>query len=153
MAQYELRPHSGVGPVLLGMTRKAVHAAMGETPVPFQRGGLDGSETEAYLGASFQVTYDRDGRVEFIELARDPALSAIYHGHDLLTIAAQEAVDLLARDAPFDPDDPELGYAYIFPALDLSLWRETMPEDDADPDGRTFDAVGLDIPDYFKGLG
>ena len=149
MPQFALRPHVGAGPVQFGMTRESVRAALETVPVLFRRGGPDDPEIEAYFDSALQVSYDRDGRVEFIELARDPALSAVYQGHDLLTLTAQEAVDLLAREAPFDPDDSEFGYSYIFPALDLSLWRETIPEDADDPDGRVFSAVGLGVLGYF----
>jgi hypothetical protein len=152
MTPFEVRPHVGAGPVLFGMTREAVRAVIREQPVIFTRGAPDGPAIAAYPEQALQVHYDRDGRVEFIERGRAPALRAVYRGHDLLAIAAQEAVDLLAQEAPFDPDDPERGYSSTFPARDLSLWRETLPEDEDAPDGRTFTTVGLGIPGSFLGL-
>jgi hypothetical protein len=38
---------------------------------------------------------------------------------------------------------------YVFLALDLALWRPTLPEGTHDPEGRTFNTVGVGVRGYF----
>ncbi|WP_145176187.1 hypothetical protein [Rubripirellula lacrimiformis] len=65
---------------------------------------------------------------------------------------AASAVAHVEKMAPFDPDAPEPGYTYVFPTLQLSLWRSVIPDasqDADDPTGRTFEAVGVGPDGYF----
>jgi hypothetical protein len=45
--------------------------------------------------------------------------------------------------AAYDPTEPELGHAYIFPDLDLSLWRPVLPESPEDLEAREFSTIGF----------
>ena len=55
----------------------------------------------------------------------------------------------MKRFAEYDPDDPEVGYSYIYPDLDLSVWRSTMPEGQEDDEGRFFRSVGVGRAGYY----
>ena len=50
---------------------------------------------------------------------------------------------MLAEHALFDASGPELGYSYVFPALDLSVWRPIVPERPEDPEGISFESIGI----------
>jgi hypothetical protein len=68
-------------------------------------------------------------------------------------ITADEAVSLVSRFDNYDATNRELGYSYIFLKLQMSLWRGTMPENDQDeddPDGRFFAAIGIAVSGYFE---
>ena len=73
-----------------------------------------------------------------------------YRGTDVFAQPAARLVELVAQDGPYDPDDPELGYSYIFPHLELALWRPVLPEGEEDPEGRYFSTIGVGRPGYFS---
>ena len=76
-----------------------------------------------------------------------------YKGIDVFGVRASDLVALVSADTPYDPSIRELGYAYVFPAIELSLWRSVMPDSDDDQDGQYFEAVGLGVAGYFSGDG
>lgn len=76
---------------------------------------------------------------------------ASYRGIDVFLTPADEVVSRISRDAPFDPEHPEPGHTYIFPRLDLSLWRPTRPGTAEGEAGRGFSTIGVGIPGYYGG--
>ncbi len=147
MPVYEVIPHRGVGPVLLGMSCEQSRAAMGISCRPSKNMP---SSTDTYLNNSFQIDFDEHDRVEFIELSNDEVITAIYKGQEVFKMQADDLVRFTAQDAPFDPDDPELGTSYTFPALDLALWRPVLPEGPDDPEGRYFATIAIGKQGYFS---
>ncbi|HEX5871421.1 MAG TPA: hypothetical protein VFY65_13430, partial [Longimicrobium sp.] len=102
---YDIVPHEGVGPVRLGMTRGEAREAMERAGVPLLP--VHGETTrDACQDAGFQVSYDESGIVEYIELGRGGPFVARYQGVSVFTTPADEMVSLVAKTAPFDPDDP-----------------------------------------------
>jgi hypothetical protein len=93
------------------------------------------------------VYYDADDRAEYIEVARVSAVRPMFGEVAVLDIEAPRAVAAVARHAPYDQDDPELGFSYVFKQLDLSLWRPT--DDDEEPEGHTFMSVGVGRRGYY----
>ena len=145
--RYTVVPHEGVAPVRLGMTRAECRGVMPEAPRAFRK-GPGGGETDAFHSSAFQVFYDADDRVEYIELSRGRDVEPQIDGLSVLEVAADDAVAHVRRLGEFDADDPEVGYSYVFPDLDVALWRPVIPEDEDDPDGRTFSTVGVGIHGY-----
>lgn len=152
---YEVLPHEGIGPVRLGMSRDAAREAMERAGVPLPPVHL-GTLRDDYHHAGFQVSYDASGMVEYIELYRGEPFTTLYRGVDVFTTPADEMVALVAETAPYDPDEAELGLTYLFPALDLSLWRPVTPEDCEEEDqpdeydcGRVFTTIGVGRRGYF----
>ena len=56
---------------------------------------------------------------------------------------------------------PEQGYSFIFPKIEMSLWRQSIPEDEEDDKckmdseeyekpGTYFDTIGLGASGYFS---
>jgi hypothetical protein len=122
---------------------------MPEEPHEFFKSREDPMPTDAFHGAAFQVFYDADGHVEYIELSASDEIEPLFGGRPVLTMPADGVVESIARQTPFDDTDPDLGYSYVFPALDLALWRPTLPEHDEDEEGRTFSTIGVGRPGYF----
>ena len=172
---FDVEPLRGVGPVRLGMTRDESRAAMGLPFESFQKSPGDAALTDAYLDSSFQVFFDREDRVDFIELSAGPDCVALYRGTPVLELPAEEAVALLARDAAPDLSEPEDETSVVFPALELSLWRPFAPDDEGDDpfdddedwsdsgyepielepeeqgyDGRTYATIGVGKRGYFS---
>jgi hypothetical protein len=147
---YEAIPHVGVGPVKLGMTREEVHRVMPGPREYFLKGLNPEHETDAFHESGFQVFYGGEMPVvEYIELSRGAGFRVLYRGLDVFATPADQVLAHVSGDAAFDPDDPELGYAYIFPDLDLSLWRPVLPESPEDPEGREFSTIGIGAAGYY----
>lgn len=145
---YEVVPFRGVGPVRLGMSRAESRAAMGQQPDEFRKGPKDGPLVDAYHASSFQVFFDATDRVEFIELSRSQDIEARYEDVPVLALPAAEAIAFMASKAAFNEDDPELGFSYEFPSLELAIWRPD--EDEETPEGRTFATIAIGRPGYFS---
>jgi hypothetical protein len=154
MKAFEIRPLIGIGPVRFGMTRHEVRKVLGkprDTRAAHTFASIEFPDADYFFENSFQITYDTQGTVDFIELATDDRFVGTYEGVDLLRMDANEAVDRVARNAAIDESDSEYPTSYVFPDLEMSLWRECLPEDDPDGiEGRRFKAVGLGRVGYFS---
>src|SRR3982750_2151192 len=119
MTPYAVLPLIGIGPVRLEMTRVESRRAMGRPPEPSRESSADGARTDASLEAAFQVFFDDRDRVEYIEVSGPgPDVAALYLGMDVHRTEAAELVKRIVKDAAYDPDDPELGWSYLFPSLE-----------------------------------
>jgi hypothetical protein len=143
MLSYEVIPGVGVGPVRLGMTRAQVRAGMSQEPERFRKSPGDSYHVDAFHQAAFQVFYAGDEpRVEYIELSRGQEFNTVYRGVEVFSMSAQDLVAMVSRDARVDDSDPELD-SYIFPDLELSLWRP-------DEEDRGFSTIGIGIRGYYS---
>jgi hypothetical protein len=138
---FTITPLASIGPIKFGMKRQDVHAVLGAPSAAH-------SNREYFLDG-LMVSFDADDCVEFVELARSEKFVATYRGVNLHELPADDAVNFICQDAAFDKDDPELGYSYVFPALQFSLWRGTLPESFNDEDGVRFETIGLGKSGYF----
>ena len=128
------------------MTRDEVHSLLG-TPKTTR-----GLRREGFLGG-FYVDYDDEGTVEFIEMAKSDQFLSSYQGVCLHRVTADEAVKFVSCFDQFDENNPERGYTFLFPKLQLSLWRGIVPMAEQEPDnmnGRYFEAVGVGRLGYFQ---
>jgi hypothetical protein len=149
---FDLLPHVGAGVVRLAMNRSEVRRLLGD-PVRSYPKATGSPLTDSYFGAALQVAYDREDRVEYIELNGPGDIDAVFHGRSLLFLPADEVLGWMSRFAQYDRDNPELGYAYVYPDLDLSIWRPTLPESPDDEDGRFFRSIGIARAGYYAGIG
>jgi hypothetical protein len=137
LTAFDLSPHVGAGEIRLGMSRSEVRRVFGEPVTSYPK--VPGAPlTDTYFGADLQVAYDSSDRVEYIELNGPGAVDAVFRGRSLLTLPAVDVLEWMRRFAEFDANDPELGYSYIYPDLDLSLWRPVMPEVQMTTKGASF---------------
>jgi hypothetical protein len=151
MSDYEIIPHIGVGPVRLGMDRSAARDAMALPFQTFKKSSASKSATDAYLGNCFQVFFDDANTVQFIELSSP--LRAIYKSVFVFEVRAEDVVKVVACDAEVDQSASEPGYSFIYPSLEMSLWRPTVPDEDQpenDYEGRYFSSVGIGKNGYYS---
>jgi hypothetical protein len=146
MKVFEVEPLEGVGEIKLGMTRQEVLDLMKSVPE------TSGSrmQVESYLGGGLQVFYGKDDQVEFIELLRSTGISAKTKGIDVFGEPAKVVLSQIAEFSEYNQDDPEVGYSYVFPDLELSLWRPNIPENEEEEDGKYFSTIGIGIPGYYS---
>ena len=150
MIEFNVIPLEKAGPVSLGMNRQQVRDALSVPVVSFKKTSTSAAATDAFLEHAFQVFYDENDRAEFIELSSGGPFTALYKGISVFETKADDLVALVSQDASVDLNDPELGYSFVFPALELSLWRGSLPETDEDEEyedeenaGLFFDTIGI----------
>ena len=150
-SEYEAIPHLGFKPVQLGMAHEEVRRVMRGQFQAVRRVPGDRYETDCFHSGGFQVFYRGESPVvEYIELSRGCGLRALYKGVDVFGTLADEVVAHVSRDAQFDANDPQLGFAFVFPDLELNLWREDLPESPDDDEGREFSTIGLGVKGYYS---
>lgn len=144
MKTFEIKPKIGVGPIRFGMTRAEVREQLGSPE--------DGDSDREWYLEDLAIDFDASGRVSFIEIAESENYKATLNSKCLHDLEADEAIAHVQAIAPYDENDPELGYTYMFPNLQISLWRPIIPDDEQDPEdptGRRFEAVGVGGEGYF----
>jgi hypothetical protein len=145
--EFVLDPLNGVGPIRLGASRESVLAALGTPSASFYKTADSRYPTDAWFGNGFQVYYEGDEpMVAFIELSDSDDYKAVLFGLPVFATAASALVREVGRRAKLDETDPELGYGYTFPSLELAFWR---PDND-DNEAPYFSTVGIGVPGYFS---
>jgi hypothetical protein len=150
MTTFNVVPHEGVGPVRLGMSRDEARSAMALPVQSFKKTESSTALTDAYLDSCFQVFFDNEERVEYVELSHCKSFITLYNGINVFATKAEDLIEFISKTAPYDANRRELGYSYVFPALELSVWRSTMPEDGEDEEGRFFMTIGVGKSGYYS---
>ncbi|WP_386340237.1 hypothetical protein O4D10_00795 [Xanthomonas citri pv. citri] len=147
MEVIEIFPLAGAGLVKLGMSRAEVHAVMGAPPTSFRKVPTSSHPTDAWHHNGFQVFYGGiEPSVEFIKLSGNCGFEVLCLGQHVFSTPASELVEQFLAVTSFDPFDKELGYSYLFPALELAVWRPDMEE----PQGKYFSTVAIGCVGYFS---
>ncbi len=141
MTIFDIWPQTSVGPIRLGISLDEFLAKFGPPK-------LIRDNRYEYLPGFF-VDVDQNNHVEFIELGASSEFIAHFKGFDVHRTSAKEILKLFESEDGFDRQEPDLGQSYIFKKIQISLWRNVMPENENDEDGRFFDAVGIAVPQYF----
>ena len=113
--------------------------------------GMKGSrEVDTLVKRSIYLFYTPEGQIEAIECWEDEGISITFNGCDVHRAQPGHVLKLVSAVAPFDPEDPELGFTYAFPDLSLGLWRADLPSPGEDPghDAR-FQTVLVGVPGYY----
>jgi hypothetical protein len=148
MFAFFIEPLVGVGPIKFGQTRSEVRAVMSGLGQSQTR--LRSPKTDCFFGSALQVSYDQEERVEFIESAPSDAFQFLFHGEALHEMPAEDAVRFVSEFADYDSGPAAKGYSYIFPALQLALWRGVLPSPDPEElRGRFFESVAVGRAGYF----
>ena len=147
MKHFDIVPGIGVGPVRFGMTPADVQGHLGAPE--HVRNDDDAHERQSFLGG-FMVDF-REGRVEFIELAKSEQFRATFHGASLHDLSPDDAVALVSQYATYDAADAKTGHSFVFPELQLALWRPYVPDPEEPDDGDySFRAVSVGVDGYFE---
>ena len=158
---FSVEPLVGIGPVRLGMSRQETRNALDVPVLSFKKGPSSAPPVDAFLENTFQVFYDKDNRVEFIELSRGGPFTVLFQGISVFETTADELLEAVSPDADYDKNRPEQGYSFIFPKAELSLWRQSLPEDEEDDEqdvdgeeyekpGTYFDTIGVGTSGYYS---
>ncbi len=166
--RFDLTHHTGARNVKLGMTQEEIQTILGE---PLYKSGksimdygdfsLPVSAKIGYFENELQITFDNDNKAEFIEFSgKDAQHTEVYIGEiDVFKVPAsrllKEITDLTGVE--FDREEDEIPYSYVFPSLDLAVWRGIIPELDEEneeipetDEGKYFWTIGIGIKGYYN---
>lgn len=144
MKQIEIFPLIGAGEVKLGSTQAEVRQILGPCK-SFKKSPLAAHLTDSWFDNRLQVYYTGEEPIaEYIELSA--GFEATLFGHSVFSTKASQLICLIEQHAAFDNTDPELGFSYIFPSLELSFWRPVVNGSE----GNYFSTVGVGIHGYFS---
>jgi len=147
--RFEIDTYLGIGPIILGMTRNEVHAAMFGAPTPFMRSPEAKYETDAYDDSGLHIYYGGDDeRAVFIEAFHCSNVKFIYNGLSIFDTPTEKLIEHVANDGVCTVEEPRLHY--IFDGLDMSLWRSYAPQPDEDDDEGVFESLGIGDLGYFS---
>lgn len=142
----EIKPLVRVGPIKLGMPRSLVQNIFSVTPIPYRKTEWSEHETDAFDDIRLHIFYtERSPTVEYIEIMHENASIFLLNGLDVFRTKSLSLVSHVCNDYSVIEEDP--GYNFIYPAIELSLWRNYLSEPD---EVDRFDAVGIGIKGYFS---
>lgn len=122
--EFEIEPLVGVRPVLLGMSRAEVMLKAAPLEKEFFKTKQSQYKTSIFYNQSFHVYYSGDSpTVEFIELMNYAGLKVRFKGLSIFETPAEQLIKTISAITPFKADDPGTPESYIFPAIQLSLWK------------------------------
>ena len=147
MVKIQIIPFLSAVGLDLGIYRDEVHRKIGKPDNVF-------GKVEYYQqDLAFSVHYDQEDNVEYIEVSKpDTAVTILLEGIDIFNTPVSELIVLIEGKTlkQFNRTEPEIPYSYIFPELELSFWRPTLPEHDLDEDGKYFETVGVGVKGYYS---
>lgn len=166
--RFDLIPHTGASNVNLGMTRAEIRSILGEPEYSSEKSIMEYGEfsmpvpaKDGYFGNELQITFDDDNKANFIEFSgKDAAHTEVYLNEiDIFKTPAPRLIKEITEStkAKVDEEEEEIPYSYVFPSIDLAIWRQVIPEMDEEheeiPDfdeGKYFWTIGIGIKGYYK---
>ena len=148
---YHVYPCQAVGAVRFGMMPSSVYSALNAEPeCRYRKSPSDPHEVDCYHDSTFQIFYGGDEpAVNYIELTSyGGKFVVLFRGLDVFNVGAMELIARVGENDSFDPNDPELGFSYTFPSIEVCFWRPAVPEDD--PDCEYFQVMGIGARGYYS---
>ncbi|MFJ8159042.1 hypothetical protein [Streptomyces sp. NPDC094468] len=150
--EFELKPPTGLGALVIGMPREAADQALASFRDPSAISESDQLGRFVFRPSGLMISiHCSHGELEAIELGR-PASgqdTVRFRGIDVFGLPAAEVVTLLRELATITEaeDDPA---SFIAPDLLLSFWRPFEADDEPDEEqGYYFSSVLLARPGYY----
>lgn len=144
---WDIKPLVGVGPLKLTWTRDELRLAMADLGLPVTPRKKGSKEIDTLANRSVHLHYSSEGRLQAIECWEDEATKITFKECDVLRAPPGEVLNLLSAEAPFDTQDPEIGYSYTFPELSIGLWREALPSPEQEAQ---FQSVLVGVAGYYS---
>jgi len=115
---FELEPHKGFGPAMLGSSREAARAAMAFSGFPMER---PGKRSDRYCDSAVQIECDDKELVQFIGVGYSPRFKAIYRDVEIFGVGAEQLFHLIADADSTGPHEFDAS-EYLFPGQIVTLW-------------------------------
>jgi hypothetical protein len=144
MQELLVKPHVGIGPARLGMTREEIRGVLGEpshAEEAHERCGIAFPHKDYFYENAFQVSYDDEMKAEFIEVSSNSKFTVIFDGVDIHRSEPDQVIAAIEQHDQPDAEDWEYPLIRLYHGLHLSLYREHSDED-------RFDGIGVSTATY-----
>ncbi|MEZ4839543.1 hypothetical protein [Flavobacterium sp.] len=133
----EIVLHSGTNEIHFGMDRETVRSILG-TPFHTEEASvfefddikIDNPAKDTYFENEFQIHYDANLQVEYLEFHGNEAehLNVFLDDVNVFKTPVPELIEKVksAYQTDYDHSNEELPYSFIFKQLDLSFWRQEL---------------------------
>jgi hypothetical protein len=158
--EFRIEPLVGISDVKLEAARKAVIDLLGPPEDTYK---AEEQLSDYFWESELKICYSIDSTVEYIEVSGLGSTSSTFNlfGINVFETKAEELVQLIIHKSGknYSKTDEEIPYSFIFPDLELSLWREYIPEDIEESDiesigkdGYYFDTIGIGTKGYYSNM-
>lgn len=114
-----------------------------------------------YFKNELQITFDDEDRANFIEFSgkNSEYVKVFLNDIEIFKTPAPELIKKIinSTNTDFDKDEEEIPYSYVFPSIDLAVWRQVIPEQDEQTEqipesdeGKYFWTIGIGEKGYYK---
>lgn len=166
--RFELKPHIGAGDLKLGMTREEIQRILGKPEYSSEKSVMDYGDFSLPVPAKYvyyqnelQITFDDEDRADFIEFSGKDAeyVDVYFNDIEVFKTPAPKLIEKISNssNSVFDKDEEEIPYTYVFPSIDLAVWRQVIPEQDEESEqipesdeGKYFWTIGIGKKGYYK---
>lgn len=119
MVVFNLVPHHGAGPVLLGSSRQQARDALLALGFPLEHFK---SSVDYFCQGAIQIECEEDGSVSFIGLCCHERFTVQYQGINVFALSAPDLFALIAASETSGPHTYD-DYEYSFPDQIITLWN------------------------------
>ncbi len=148
MRIFDIIPLKSAGDVKLGLTKGEILSKIGHPT-----DSLPERDCYQYDTIFFSISYDQTESVEYIEYSAptDTTTKVQIKGIDIFGTPAEDLIHQITTQTgcEYDKEDVEIPYSYLFPDLELSLWRSVVPDTTDDMEGKYFMTVGIGTKGYY----
>lgn len=156
LLKLEVLPNIGIDQISLGISRDEVREIMNFKFKEFNKTEDLNNSTDAYLDNSFQIFYDSNNKVDFIEVSYNPkSFNLVYKDINLFETEAKSLVEILSKETSYINNHPEIPYGYLFKEYKLILWRPRIETDYTEHEtqdelrkGKYFMVIGIGSEKY-----
>lgn len=166
--RFDLEPHIGAGEIKLGMTREETRTILGKPEYSSDKSMMKYGDfsmpvpaKDGYFKNELQITFDDNNKVDFIEFSgKDSEFTDVYlKDIEIFKTPAQQLIRDISNstNSDFEEEEEEIPYSYVFPAIDLAVWRQVIPKQDEQieeipesDEGKYFWTIGIGIKGYYK---
>lgn len=141
MVTYEIKPHTNVGPIHLGMKKSEVRNMLTEIPDSFNKTPDSDHKVDLFEKSGFQVHYNgQPETVEFIEIFEVKAIDFKLFDLNLFKENASSIIKTMSSKTPVV--EIENGCSFLLSNLDISFWRISQSD-------QKFESVGVGHKGYY----
>lgn len=166
--KFDLIPHIGANKIKFGMTRNEIRSILGEPGYSTEKSISEYDDVtipipakDGYFKNELQITFDDYNRINFIEFSGKDRkhLEVSLNGIEVFKLPAPKLIREITKfmKIGFDKEENEIPYSYVFPEIDLAVWRPVIPELDEEnedihetDEGKYFWTIGIGIKGYYK---
>tara|TARA_R110001592_G_scaffold341938_2_gene631382 strand:- start:296 stop:805 length:510 start_codon:yes stop_codon:yes gene_type:complete len=166
--KFKIEPHIGAGDLKFGMSRDEIQQILGTPEHTSKQMIMDYGDfsisipaKDGYFKNELQISFDDNNKANFIEFTgKDSEFTEVFlKDIEVFKTPAFELIQKISNStsSEFDNEDDEIPYSYVFPSIDLAVWRQVIPKQDEQKEeisesdeGKYFWTIGIGIKGYYE---